>query len=72
MIQLNLDGTSKGNLGKAGYGGGFRHHKGKPLLIFLGSIGWDTNNLAELEGLCQVLILAQQHNFFPLVIKGDS
>lgn len=48
MIQLNFDGASKGNLGRAGYGGIFWDHKGKTLLIFMGSIGWDTNNLAKL------------------------
>jgi len=72
MIQLNFDGASKGNLGKVGYGGAFRDHKGKPLLIFLGSIGWDMNNSIELEGLWKGLILAQRHSFFPLVIEGGS
>jgi len=51
MIQLNFDGASKGNPGKSGYGGVFRDHKGIPLLTFIGSIGWDTNKLTELEGL---------------------
>lgn len=59
MINLNFDGASKGNPGRVGYGGIFKDHKGKPLLIFLGSIGWDTNNSAKLEGLWQGLILAQ-------------
>lgn len=51
MYQLNFDGTSKGNRGNSGFGGIFRDHKGAPLLTFLGSKGWDTNNSAELEGL---------------------
>lgn len=72
MIQLNFDGASKGNLGRVGYGGIFRDHKGKPLLIFIGSIGLDTNNSTELEGLWQGLLLAQHHGLFPLVIEGDS
>lgn len=59
MIQLNFDGASKGNLGMIGYGGIFRDQGGKPLLLFLGSIGWDTNNLAKLEGLWKGLCLAQ-------------
>eukprot|EP00253_Pinus_taeda_P028396 PITA_28396 len=50
-FKLNFDGASKGNPGKAGFGGIFRDHKGSPLLIYLGNIGWDTNNSAELEGL---------------------
>jgi len=59
MIQLNFDRASKGNPGKAGYGGVFRDHDGTPVLLFFGSKGWDTNNSVELEGLWRGLILAQ-------------
>lgn len=72
MLQLNFDGASKGNPGKAGYGGVFRNHKGSPQCIFMGSIGWDTNNSAELEGLWHGLKLAHERNLFPLIIEGDS
>jgi len=72
MTQLNFYGASKGNPGMAGYGGIFRDQKGKTLLIFLGTIGWDTNNSTELEELWEGLHLAQHHGFFPLVIEGDS
>lgn len=72
MYQLNFDGASKGNPGNSGFGGIFRDHKGAPLLTFLGSKGWDTNNSAELEGLWQGLILAQDKGFFPLIIEGNS
>ena len=71
-LKLNFDGASKGNPGEAGFGGIFRDHQGRPLLIYYGSIGWDTNNSAELEGLWQGLQLAQLNNFFPLEIEGDS
>jgi len=72
IIQLNFDGASKGNPGKAGYGGVFRTHQGYPLLIFMGPLGWDTNNSAELEGLWRGLKIAQERNLFPLTVKGDS
>jgi len=72
MYQLEFDGASKGNPGKEGYGGVFRDHSGTPQLIFLGSKGWDINNLVELEGLWQGLTLAQDNSFFPLIIEGDS
>eukprot|EP00253_Pinus_taeda_P021887 PITA_21887 len=72
LFQLNFDGASKGNPGLSGYVGVFRDHSGNPHLIYLGSKGWDTNNSAELEGLWQGLVLAQVHNFFPLVVEGDS
>jgi len=72
MYQLNFDGASKGNPGNSGFGGIFRDHMGAPILTFLGSRGWDTNNSAELEGLWKGLLLAQSKNFFPLIIEGDS
>jgi len=42
----------------AAYGGIFRDHGGKPLFLFLGSIGWDMKNSVELEGLWQGPFLA--------------
>lgn len=72
VFQLNFDGASKGNPGKARFGGIFRDHKGVTLLTFLGSKGWDSNNSVELEGLWQGPLLAQSHGFFPLIIEGDS
>lgn len=72
MYQLKFDGASKGNPSNSGFGGIFRDYKGAPLLSFLGSKGWDTNNLVELEGLWQGLILAQGKGFFSLIREGDS
>lgn len=72
MFQLNFDGASKGNLGKAGFGGIIRDHKGTPCLFYFRSNGWDTNNSAELEGLWKGLILSHKQGLFPLVIEGDS
>jgi len=40
--------------------------------LYLGTVGWDTNNSEELKGLWQGLNLAQRHTFFPLIIEGDS
>lgn len=57
---------------KSRYGGIFRNHEGQPLLYFFGSIGWDTNNFAKLEGLWQGMKLADQHNFYPILIEGDT
>lgn len=71
-FKLNFDGASKGNPGRAGFGGIFRDHEGKPLLLYMGNIGWDTNNSAELEGMRQGLSLSHIHGFHPLEIEGDS
>eukprot|EP00253_Pinus_taeda_P034383 PITA_34383 len=71
-FMLNFDGASKGNPGATGYGGVIRDHTGQVLKVFFGSIGWNTNNVAELEGLWQGLNIAQKDNFFPLIVEGDS
>lgn len=71
MFQLNFDGASKGNPGNSGFEGIGRDWKRIPLLTFLGSKGWDTNNSTELEGLWQGLSLAQNRGFFHLIIEGD-
>lgn len=55
-----------------GFSGVIKDHEGKPLQIYYGNIGWDTNNSAELEGLWQGLILSRQNNFSPLEVEGDS
>eukprot|EP00253_Pinus_taeda_P030654 PITA_30654 len=71
-FMLNFDGASKGNPGATGYGGVIRDHTRQVLKVFFGSIGWNTNNVAELEGLWQGLNIAQKDNFFPLIVEGDS
>eukprot|EP00253_Pinus_taeda_P002816 PITA_02816 len=72
VFKLNFDGASKGNPGQSRYVGAFRDYHGTPHLIYTSTKGWDTNNLAELEGLWQGLLLEKDHNLFPLIIEGDS
>lgn len=72
IVKLNFDGVSRGNPGQEGFGGIFRDSKGDTLAIYYGSIGWDTNNSAKLEGLLQGLCLIQLYNFSPSIIEGDS
>lgn len=69
---LNFYGASKGNPGPTGYGGAVRNHQGQVLKVFFGSIGWNTNNVAELEGLWRGLNMAQQEGLTPLIVEGDS
>eukprot|EP00253_Pinus_taeda_P020461 PITA_20461 len=69
---LNFDGASKGNPGLTGYGGAVRNHQGQVLKVFFGSIGWNTNNVAELEGLWRGLFMAQRERLSPLIVEGDS
>lgn len=70
--KFNFDGAAKGNPGPAGYGGVFRKEMGATLYIYYGTIGKDSNNVAELEGLWKGICIADQKNFFPLEIEGDS
>ena len=69
---MNFDGASKGNPGPVGFGGIFRNSQGDIQAIYYGSIGWDTNNSVELEGLWQGLNLAHIYNFLPIIVEGDS
>eukprot|EP00253_Pinus_taeda_P027831 PITA_27831 len=70
--KLNFDGAAKGNPGLAGYGGVFRNELGAALHIYYGTIGKDTNNAAELEGLWKGICITNQKNFFPLEVEGES
>lgn len=72
VFQLNFDGASKGNPRRTGFGGVIRDYQGNPLITFFGSIGWNTNNAAELEGLWRGLNLAQKQGLLPLIVEGDS
>ena len=42
------------------------------MMVFLGSIGQDTNNLAELEGLIRGLKVLIRDGYFLVIIEGDS
>ena len=71
VFKINFDGASRGNPNQAGFGGIFRNSKGEIQNIYYGSIGWDTNNSAELEGLWQGLCLTLHYNFFQIIIEGE-
>ena len=46
VFKLNFNGASRGNLGPDGFGGLCCNHDGRIMMVFLGSIGMDTNNSA--------------------------
>lgn len=72
VFKLNFDDAAKGNPGPAGYGGVIRNDQGIIQHIIFGSIGNDTNNVAELEGLWKGICIADQQGYYPLVAEGDS
>ena len=72
LLKLNFDGASKGNPCLSGFGGIFRNHAGKILLIYHGNIGHNSNKATELEGLITRIEISIEGNFFPLIAEGDS
>ena len=64
VFKLNFDGASRGHPGPVGFGGLCHDHAGRIMMVFLGSIGKDTNNSAELEGLIRGLEVLIRGGFF--------
>ena len=69
---MNFDGATKGNPDPAGFGGIFRNAESSVMHIYYGSLGRDSNNVAELEGLWHGICLVEKENIFPLEVEGDS
>ena len=72
MFNINFDGASRGNSDDVRYGGLCRDLQGRVIFVFLGSIGRDTNNSVELEGMIQALNCVVRSNSFPAIIENDS
>ena len=72
VYNLNFDGETKGNPRMAGFGGTCRNSDGEILHIFLGSIGEDTNNLTELEGMLQGINIVIRKGWLLTMVEGDS
>lgn len=69
---MNFDGAAKENLCPPGFRGIFRNHEGTMAHIYFGSLGRDSNNAVEIEGLWRGLCIAEKKNFFRLEVEGDS
>jgi hypothetical protein len=50
----------------------FETFQGSIILISVGSIGHNSNNVAELWGLLRGLQLAQEQGYHQLIVEGDS
>lgn len=71
--KLNFDGhAAKGNPGQAGFGGAIQNHLGEIMWAYWGSVGWDTNNVDELEGILAGMALVANLNIQPVILEGDS
>ena len=60
FFKLNFDGASKWNLGKTL--GAIRDHNSEIIQMFYGSLGLDSNNAVELEGLVEGLGIADKRS----------
>ena len=70
-FKFNFEGAAKGNPGLAGFGGAVRKSEGYILNLLWGSIGNNTNNMAQFERLINGLSWVLQIRNTPLVVEGD-
>jgi len=71
FLKVNIDGTSKGNPGLAGFGGVIRDERGQINKIFHGHLGKATNNMAELMALERCLEISVDSNSHSVIIEAD-
>ena len=71
-MKFNIDGASKGNPGRASYGGVIRDENGDIKFIFHSHLGNATNNMVELMALEQCLETLIDSNLHNAIIEADS
>lgn len=71
-VKVKFDGASHGNPGKAGIGCVVHNWEGKELATLASSVGFNTNNWAELMALVEGLYLCRKLGVKNLEIEGDS
>ncbi|NLP10295.1 ribonuclease HI family protein [bacterium] len=72
VIQVHIDGGSKGNPGPAGIGVVFSDADGAVLREYYEYIGEETNNAAEYHALLKALDLAEEMGYDSLSLHSDS
>lgn len=70
-LKINVDGSSLGNPGNAGFEGVICDHLGRWVLGFNGSIGVGTNILVELQAFYHGLCLSWQQGWRSVVFESD-
>ena len=71
-VKLNVDGSSWGNFGQAGFGGLLRGVDGRSIVRFKGSMGFADNLLPELMVICMGLRLPWERAFRNVSCELDS
>jgi ribonuclease HI len=72
LLQLNVDGASRGNPGEAGFGVHVRGADGSELAGLYGYLGKATNNVAEYQGLLHGLRWALAQGANEVAVYSDS
>jgi ribonuclease HI len=72
LLQLHIDGASRGNPGEAGYGVFVTDAKGAEVASLYGYLGRATNNVAEYQALLQALRFAEQRGATRVRVFSDS
>jgi ribonuclease HI len=72
VITAFFDGGARSNPGPAGYGVYIVDDLGNVLAELHGSLGVNTNNVAEYNGLIAALTWAVEHDVREITVKGDS
>jgi len=72
LLQLHIDGASRGNPGEAGFGVFITDAEGTEVASLYGYLGRATNNVAEYQALLQALRYAQAHGAERIHVFSDS
>jgi ribonuclease HI len=72
VITAFFDGGARSNPGPAGYGVYIVDDQGQVLAELHGSLGINTNNVAEYNGLIAALTWAAEQDLHEITVKGDS
>jgi ribonuclease HI len=72
LLQIHIDGASRGNPGEAGYGVFVTDADGGEVASLYGYLGRATNNVAEYQALLQALRFAEQRGAKRLRVFSDS
>lgn len=71
-VKVNVDGSSLGNPGKAGFGGVIRDQDGRWICGFYGHLGMGTNLFPELQAIKHGFLLAWQKGYSSVICESDS
>ena len=72
LLQLHIDGASRGNPGEAGFGVFATDAKGVAVASLYGYIGRATNNVAEYQALIHALRYAHARGAKRVFVRSDS